>query len=213
MRNSKVTAVGAAIALAGSLAALLATYASFPPRVEPAVPRAIGRALAQEALKLLGPGKRLTVFTRDTTAFKQPAADLALAAFTDEVRQGGATITSLQTLQVDPLRPLQVPAGDFFELLRRGHAGDVIVSFLGPPLLTEEQRAALNDVKIKVVAFCPGNLPAYIDLRLLAEQKLLQAAVLARPLSAKGGAPGAPESFDALYVRADAAALAKLPAP
>ena len=83
---------------------------------------------------------------------------------------------------------------------------------MGPPLLNDEQRLALGEVKPQIVAFCPGNLPAYIDLRLLAERHLLHAAVLGRSLPAKA-APPLLETFDNLYVRASAADLARLPSP
>lgn len=201
-----------ATGLAGALLALFLTFGGWPPATDAGVPREIGRALAQEALKLLGPGKRLTVIARDTTDFKQPATDFALAAFQEEVRKAGATVSAVQRLQVDPLRPLEVPAGDFFELLRQGAGGDVVVSLMGPPLLSREQSVSVAGGRARVVAFCPGNLPAYLDLRLLAEQGLLHAAVLSRPLSSKGGAAPTGETFDALYQRLSQAELTRLPA-
>ncbi|HTH47501.1 MAG TPA: hypothetical protein VMB21_08330, partial [Candidatus Limnocylindria bacterium] len=68
------------------------------------------------------------------------------------------------------------------------------------------------EVRPKVVAFCPGNLPGYINLPLLAERHLLHAAVLSRTLPAKAGPPVA-ETFDSLYVRASATDLARLSSP
>ena len=112
-------------------------------------------------------------------------------------------------LQVDPLRPLQVPAGDLHELLRRGAVGDVIVSFMGAPLLSDEQRASLGGVKPKVVAFCPGGIFGIQELKALAGQGLLHAAVVSRPAKAGASSATGPgrEPFDALYERLDPAAL------
>ncbi len=160
----------------------------------------MGSALARQAAALLGPGGSITLLTRDTTSFPQPAFEIARAAFEREIQKSGAVLQPVRALEEDPLRPPQVPPGDFFELIRRVHPGDVIVSFLGPPLLLEEQRSELGPVKPKVVAFCPGDLPRQIDLRLLASHGLLHAAVLSRPL--KDIRPGA-STFDELYVVAD----------
>jgi hypothetical protein len=213
MNRSKITLFATTTILVGCLLILFCTFAGLPPRTDASVPREVGRALAQEALKLFGPGKRLTVIARDTSVFKQPATDITLAAFEDEIRKGGAKITAVQLLQVDPLRPLQVPPGDFFELLRRGAAGDVIVSLMGPPQLSEEQRSALGNSKAKVVAFCPGGLSAYLDLHQLAGQKLLHAAILSRPLPPKPGALPIRERFDDLFERVGAAELEKRSTP
>ena len=173
----------------------------------------IGRALAQEAMKLLAPGGSLTVVTRDTTTFPQPAVDRAMASFRQELRQSGVMIAAVQAIQVDPLRPVEVPSGDFYQLLRHGAAGDVLVSFMGPPLLDEEQRAVLGAIKPQIVAFCSGGLPDYVNLRLLAEQKLLHAAVVSRPLkaSSSGLVISGRATFDDLYIRAGRAELVQMP--
>jgi hypothetical protein len=109
----------------------------------------------------------------------------------------------VQLLQVDPLRPLELPSGDFVELLRRGVAGDVIVSFMGPPLLSDEQRAAVAGSKAKVIAFCPGGFSDFVDLKKLAEQGLLHVAIISRPFKGQPARPLAEERFDTLYMRAD----------
>lgn len=208
MRNSKVVMAVAAGIMAGALAVSLSTVAGGPtPSVAAEVPEQVGRALAQEALKLLGTGGKLTLLARDTTEFPQAAVDLARESFVREVSKNGGSVASVRQFAVDPLRIVQVPPGDFFEALRRAGVGDVIASFMGPPLLTEEQRTALGDIKPKVVAFCSGAMPAYVDLRLLAEQQLLHAAVLSRLTEGAGQAKPAQETFDALYQRVDAAAL------
>ena len=119
---------------------------------------------------------------------------------------------SVERLTIDPLRPLQLPPGDILDILRRATAGDVIVSFMGPPLLSEEQRLSLGGIKPKVVAFCPGSLAAHLDLHLLVEQNLLSTAILGRPHAAPPGGASR-ETFDTSYLRATAADLALRPAP
>ncbi len=208
MRNSKMLMAAAAGVIAGALALVLRTgTGGSPSAVSREVPEQVGRTLAQEAVALLGPGGKLTLIARDTSEFPQAAVDLALKGFGREVTKNGATVSATKLFSVDPLRIVQVPPGDFFELIRRAGPGDVIVSFMGPPLLTEEQRVALGDIKPKIVAFCSGSMPAYVDLRLLAEQKLLHAAVLSRVPTNSAGALRSQEHFDALYVRADSGDL------
>ncbi len=204
MQLNKTLRTLSVLASLGALAAIYFATAGFPPTVDHRIHEAIGRSLGQESLALLRPGGHLTVITRDTSSFPQPAADIALAAFLKVARQAGVADVTVQTLQVDPLRPVQVPGGDFAEWIRRAAVGDVIASFMGPPFLSEEQRQVLGEIKPKVVAFCAGDSPDASTLRSLAEQHLLHAAVLSRP-----GVPAGREAVEDLYVRVQAGELAR----
>jgi hypothetical protein len=115
--------------------------------------------------------------------------------------KAGVTVANTHLIQTAPLRPAEVPPGDFFEILRKAPPGHVIVSLLGPPLLTEEQRLKLGKIQPKVVAFCSGNLRDRIDLRQLFEAGLLHSAIVNRRLnSSESTRPfrGA-AAFDSLY--------------
>lgn len=201
MKDSPAVAAVAGLVLLGSLAALAWTFAGPGPAGNPRVQEEIGRTLAREAVRHLGSGRHLTVLTRDTTAFPQPAADQVLAAFTREAARSGAAVTAVQRFEVDPLRPAQVPPGDFLELIRRSAAGDVLVSLLGPPLLGEEQRAQLTAAPpCRIVALCAGPFPDAAGLRQLAAQGLLHAAVMDRPPSKAGPAKQTSKrTFEDLY--------------
>lgn len=163
-----------------SLAALAWTFGSLPPTEDSGVPGRIGREMALEALRLRGPAGRVVVLARDTEEFPQKAVDVALSGFHAELGKAGTKADVVRRFQVDPLRMVQVPPGDFFELMRRSKPGDVIVSFMGPPLLSEEQRTQLGVIQPKVVAFCPGYLPRYINLALMVERGLIHGGVVAR---------------------------------
>jgi hypothetical protein len=176
-RSLLFTALGAAAVAA---VALVATYIPLPPSAETAIPERIGREMAHETLRLRGGNGRVTVLVRDTAEFPQKAVDVALASFEAELGRNGAKADVVRKFQVDPLRMVQVPPGDFFELMRRAKAGEVLVSFMGPPLLSEEQRAALGTIQPRVVAFCPGYLPRYINLPLMVERGLLHGGIVAR---------------------------------
>ncbi len=181
MRNSKVINTLAGLAIAGSAAWLfLVLNNGLPPRAGAKPAQASGWVMAQEALRGLKPGGRLVVILRDTEAFKHPETDLQFRSFEQAIHKSGATISATKTLQVDPLRALEVPGGDFFELIRRSPPGSVIVSFMGPPILTPDQRARLVNPKPPIIAFCPGALPQQIDLRVLFAEGLLRTAAISR---------------------------------
>jgi hypothetical protein len=136
--------------------------------------------LARQALALLKPGGRIIIISRDTAAFKDPAAEIQLAGFKKELRKARAVIGSVRAIQIDPLKPVEAPAGDFLELIRHTPPESVIVSFMGPPLLSEAQASQLGATKPGIVAFCSGSLPDRLDLRWFFERGLLQAAILSR---------------------------------
>ena len=203
----------ALLSAAAASATIFLSSCEFPPRVDRNLHATIGKALAKEALGLLGKGGQITLITRDTEAFPQPALDVLLASFRREVRRAHATIAATQLVQADPLRPVDVPPGDFFELIRRSPSENVIVSLLGPPLLTAEQRDKLGRVKPKVVAFCSGSLAEMIDLRQLFSAGLLHAAVISRPGAPfeADKPPKTPREFGELYGILKAADLSTWP--
>ncbi len=155
-------------------------HRSGAPAFDPRPHAAAGAVMAEMALGLLPAGGRLVVIQRDTSQFAIPAAEAQYAAFLQAVTRAGVTVASVQAIKNDPLRPVLVSPGDFFELLRKAPEGTVLVSFMGPPLLSEEQRAKLGPPRAKVVAFCAAGYPAPADLRALFDQQLLSAAILAR---------------------------------
>jgi hypothetical protein len=183
MRNNFAIGTCAGLITAVALGALMASTTNWPPRLDHEPHEAAGRILAQEALRRRGPGGRLTVITRDASDFKQPAPDILFASFKRAVGRAGATVAAVHALEVDPLRLIEVPSGDFMELIGKAPSGSVIVSLMGPPLLTSEQRLELGQIRPKIVAFCPGSQPAQIDLRQVFAQGVLDVAIVNRPHS------------------------------
>ncbi|HTI68412.1 MAG TPA: hypothetical protein VMF06_00475 [Candidatus Limnocylindria bacterium] len=188
-------------AIAGSLLAFLLLAVDWPPSNDAAIPEAVGESMAVEAQKLGGSSGNFIVIARDTSTFKQPAADLALASFLRAIRKGGGSISGLHSVELDPLRPVQVPSGDYMELLHSAPPGSVVVSFMGPPILTEEQRGQLGALKTKVVAFCSGNIAGAGELRRLFDDGLVHSAVVARYLLASSKSTLASSGgFDSQYL-------------
>ena len=209
-------AILTAVTLLACGTVLWLTQEGLPPRVPTALHAEIGRTLAREAVARLRPGGKVTLLARDTATFPQPAMAIAVAAFLQELARAGVPAPDVQSLQVDPLRPVQVPSGDFAQFIQRAAKGDVVASLMGPPSLTEEQRVALGEVRPGIVAFCGGYPPDTALLRQLAGQHLLHAAVLSRPpasIPAVSRTRPTVEAFADLYVVAREPELSRLPAP
>ncbi|MGA2662387.1 MAG: hypothetical protein ABSH34_33315 [Verrucomicrobiota bacterium] len=181
MRDSNaVNVIAGLVVLGASAAILISLRGGFPPRPNPKPHQAAGWMMARQALGLLKPGGQIIIVTRDTAAFKNPATEIQLASFKKELRKTRAVIGSIRAIQIDPLKPVEAPPGDFFELIRHAPGESVIVSFMGPPLLSETQAGQLGAAKPGIVAFCSGSLADQLDLRWFFERGLLQAAVLSR---------------------------------
>ena len=145
----KIRIAGVVAAFAG--ASLLAVHLEWPPSTAADVNAELGRALAKETIQAIQPGGQVLAICRDTQEFPQPAMTQALRSFTKYLKTSGVEIRSIQSIAVDPLRPDEVPAGDFCEWIRKSKKSDVIVSFLGSPNLTEDQRLQLQHFRLVVV--------------------------------------------------------------
>ncbi|HXI52193.1 MAG TPA: hypothetical protein VNH84_11825 [Candidatus Saccharimonadales bacterium] len=207
-----VIAVLVIVACAGSL--YLSLY-GLALREDTRAHRALGQIVGEEAVKLGGAGARIILITRDTSFYKNPAFDAMTASFQAALTAAGSKVGLTHTLKVDPLRATQVPPGDFLQILKKATDKDVLVSFLGPPLLTEEQLAGLGGKLPKLVAVCTGNMPRQFNLRRTFDQGLLHLAILSKPSADNQlpGGGGAEACFDHLFLRVTSANLAELPAP
>jgi hypothetical protein len=215
MRESKIISAGASLVTLGAVALLFFSTRALPPGLNPKPHEASGWVMAQEALGLLKPGGWLTVIRRDTSTFKHPESDLQFNSFVKALRKAKVPVGIVRAVQLDPLRPLEAPPGDFFELIRKSRPECVIVSFLGPPLLGQDQRRQLGQLNPKIIAFCPGALPEQIDLRVLFDAQLLEVAVVSRrnPPPLAGKPKDLTEWFDRYYQKVTAANVARLYGP
>jgi hypothetical protein len=188
MHNHWLISSTAVLVSVGAGAALyLSTQGGWPPRLNPTLPQTVGQELAKLALQAAQPKSPITVITRNTTAYPNPALDFQLAGFNQVLRKAKASPPVMHTLQVDPLRPVEVPSGDFFELIRNAPTGSVLVSFMGPPVLTAKHQQMLRQIKPSVIAFSLGNAAEQVDWRSLFHTGLLRAAVVGRRSPALAG--------------------------
>ncbi len=204
--------------LAGAviMAAVVWLYLFFnprPPGIDRALHKRVGEVLAAEAIKLLEPGARLIVIARAKEPFEVPAAAAQLDAFMRAIEKSGKKISATRLIKVDPLRVTGVPPNEFFDLMRQAGSNDVIASFLGPPLLNDEQVSRLAGKRPRILALCSGAMPLQVDLRKMFERQLLVAAVVSRtnaPAQARAG--GAEATFDQMFQVVTPANLTELPA-
>lgn len=197
MRNRRsIDALAVTICVASLVVAALAVW-SRPPKTDSGVYAQVGKTLAQQALAVLPAGGRIVIIARDLQVYRQPAMEIALKEFRNAV--GRTAEIDMHFVQVDPLRPVEVPPGDFYEAIRRAKTNDVIVSLLGPPILEPEQQEKLTGNKRKIVALCTGNMAEQADLGDLARRGLLHAAIVNRRLDANASKSATGLSFDQLY--------------
>jgi len=182
------------------------------PTLDPSPCQAVGRTLARQALKLLQPGGTITVITRDTMMFQNPATDVVMSSLKAELARAHAQVGSVESLQIDPLQPAVVPSRDFVQWIKKASKGGVIISFMGPPVLSETELKSLGEVKPAIVALCSGPVVEQVDLRSLFSQGLLQAAVVGKraALCKPARSSNEREVFDSRFVEVTAGNLAAL---
>src|SRR5258707_9092853 len=78
---------GAAILI--SAVAIYFSIEGFGPKLDTAPHRALGEAVAQEALKAQGGSGHIFLFARDTSSRKNPFADAQLEGFTKVLKKNG----------------------------------------------------------------------------------------------------------------------------
>lgn len=182
--------------------------------------QAVGMVMARQALSLHKAGGKIIVIKRDTATFSSPAADAQFDAFSKALKSAKVAIDSVQLIQVGSLDPLAVPPGDFAEVIRRSGDNDVVVSFMGPPVMDATTRATLPEKGgAQIVAFCPGRLADRVDLPGLFRDGMLQAVVISkRAPSTSQNKPGSLQGwFDLQFQEVTAANIASVfpsaPAP
>lgn len=209
--NKKATSAIAALVIFASLIVLYSTVHGFGPRVDTTAHKALGQMLAEEALKACGPAGRITVLARDTSTQKNPYADAQLKSLQQTLKKARGVTTTTRLLKLNPIRLIAVAPGDFFEVLRKASEEDVIVSLVGPPVLSDRDAAKLGGRHPKVVAVCSGWMPRQVDLRRIFEQGLLATAIISRTDASSSAGRNMEETFNRNFALITSANLSELP--
>ena len=195
MRNRKSTDAFCILVLCVAAAIVVLTVWTFPPAFDKTLYSEIGRTLAHEAFANGATPAGILVLARETSTDAQPAMDYALREIEREAARARVAVR-FKRIHLDPLRPVEVPPGDFYEAIRRTKKDTAIISLLGPPVLESEQRAKLGGARPKIVAFCAGTFSEQSNLKDLLQDGFLQSAIVSRR-GAAGAAGGS--SFERLY--------------
>ncbi len=177
----RVRQIKLALALVMALSAGMALFVQFyhpTPHIEPGPHRGIGEALAGRVLQLAPSGARIALIAPDTSAGKFPGAAVQLPAFHEALARAGRSVTFTNVVKLDPNRIVRAPPGDFADILRKLNDADVVVSLLGPPLLSPEQKARVGEKRPRVIAVCTGDMPRQVPWKALFSEGLLHAAIV-----------------------------------
>ena len=211
-RQIKTTLSLLAIAAAGAF--LFFHYFEPAPRIEPLPHLAIGEALAEQAIKALGASGRITLIAPDIAAFEYPAYELQLKTFHQALERANFKVAATNWIKINPMVLRRVPPGDFADIIRRQADNDVIVSLLGPPFLTPEQKARVGEKRPRIIANCSGDMPVHFDLRPLFADDLLYAAIISRRVPGPATqADNLSQTFKRLFQWVTAQNLGELPEP
>ena len=179
MQKEKLKTWSSAIAIAVALTILYFRLFERSPKFDARSHLALGEALAEQAVKTVSSGGRITVIAPDTSAFENPAVDSQVKAFYQALRKANLSVDATNLVKLDPIRLPRVPL-EFVEILRKQSETDVVVSWLGPLIPSAEQRARLPQKHARVVALCSGWMPRQINLKALFDDGLMDVAIISR---------------------------------
>ncbi len=198
MLREKTKTTAGLLLLVASAFLFLSNLPGCSPQTDAATHAALGAALAQSSVRLLGPGGKIVLITRNPSPSVEPALATIIGSLQQTLKKSGQRLAVTNVIQLDPLRLVKIPPGDLFELMRRLSDNDAIISLMGPPSLNASQIASLK-ARPKVVAWCPGNIPLQIPLGELFEKNLLHAAIISRRTPAPPGTRSGGATFDQLF--------------
>ena len=154
--NSKKLVVLALILAIGGVIAFIAHGRRAPKQVD-LLGDNVPAVLAEEAAKLLNPQGQVVVVALEASAV--PGVPSRLDIFRQHLKQlKAATIVGVETIPPQVLTG--IPAAVYFETLKKFPEADVLVSFIGPPELTDADQARLGQKLPKVVAFSQSPINA-----------------------------------------------------
>src|SRR4030095_6582639 len=98
--NKKFRTLFAGLMIIAGAAVIFFSLYSLPPRFDRGPHREAGQVLAQEALKMLQPGGRVILITRDTAMFKAPAFEAQAEGFRKTLKKARVSIATTRLLKV-----------------------------------------------------------------------------------------------------------------
>ena len=147
--------------------------------------QALGEVLAQEAVRLAGPNRSITVITHDNSWGPPSTAERALLA---ALKKQNATLDLVQAARLgNPMLSGEVglKAADFFEAMEKSAKAGAVISLVGAPLLKEGDAARLTSPHPPVLVVATASLGDKmgvhtdpVQLANLLEAKVIQLAII-----------------------------------
>jgi hypothetical protein len=216
MQKNSFKIVGSILVIIGTIVFLCLSMTPGAPIIDKRPFEALGQVAAEEAQAYIGKsGGRIALILRDTRLYPNPQMDAMRAAFIKTCAQKDTVIIATNLVKVDPLNSPRVPLGDYQELFIKLTEKDVIVSFMGPPVLTSVEDRQRFPVKgPKVVALCLDPIPRQVNLKSLFSQNLLHTAIINRAAPDAGLPKGGTSRawFDHFYQILTSSNLGDMPA-
>ena len=151
--------------------------------VEPS--QALGEVLAQEAVRLAGANRSITLITHDNSWGPPSTAEQALRA---GLKKQNATLDLVQAVPLgNPMLSGEVglKAADFFEAMEKSAKAGAVISLVGAPMLKDGDAARLTSPHPPVLVVATASLGDKmgvhtdpVQLASLLEAKVIQLAII-----------------------------------
>jgi hypothetical protein len=209
--KNTLVAVGAVLAILGSLTYLYFTEFRTGPKLNPKPFENLGLTAAEETAALLGGQGRVVVVTEVIEIAKNPNLDAQVAGFKAGLGKKGVTLKEVKEIKRPPSEdPRLWPAGQAAQIAQVADGASAVVLFMSlPAQLSKEDVTALQGIKTKLIAVTAQSP----TLKPLLQQGILHLAIVNRfpPKPAPAGKETPRQWFDRVYMLAKPDALGDLP--
>lgn len=211
--KNNLTAVGAILAILGSLTYLYFTEFRSGPKVNLTPFESLGSVVADETATLLGNQGRVIIVTELIEVQKSPNLEAQISGFKAALgKKGGVTLKEVKEIKRPPSDdPRLWPAGQAAQIAQMSEGASATVLFMSlPAQLSREDLAAFKGIKGKLVAVT-GQSPT---LKPLLQQGVIHLAIVNRfpPKPAPTSGKESPRQwFDRVYMVVKPDALGELP--
>ncbi len=172
LKKRRIISIVATFVIFGSLSSIFFTECERTPRPNMAPMIALGNAMGRETARMIENKGGVVLVVMDTP-HQSALSDVQIKAFLKNIGEHGE-ITLLGTEKVSmtqgrPLDPNGFSSELFFSILEKYPKAAAIVSFMGPPNLTDEDIEKLPQAgpKIAVTSFFPVRLKKLFDAHVL----------------------------------------------
>ena len=207
-----IVAVGAILAILGSLTYLYFTEFRRGPTLNLKPFENLGYTVAEETAALLGNQGRVVVVTELIEVMKSPNSEAQIKGFKSGLaKKAGVTLKELKEIKrsMDG-DPRLWPAGQAAQVAQAGDGASATVLFMSLPMqMSKDDLAALKEAKTKLVVV---TAPSPV-LKPLLQQGVIQLAIVNRfpPKPAPTGKETPRQWFDRVYMVVKPDALGELP--